>query len=58
MNINLIKSKSNLFDLSFRDKYILEIYHVNKDKIDFLEMQLYNPDENSVKEMMKRFGIE
>ncbi len=51
MNINIIKSKSNLYDLSIRDNQILEIYHVNKDKIDFLEMQLYNPEDNSVKEL-------
>ncbi len=53
MDINVIKSKSNLYDLSIRDNKILEIYHVNKDKIDFLEMQLYYPKDNIVKEICR-----
>lgn len=51
MNISIIKSQSSLYDLSFRDNHILEVYHVYKDKIDFLEMKLYNPVDNSVKDI-------
>ncbi len=51
MDINVIKSKNNLYDLSIRDDQILEIYHVIKDKIDFLQIQLYDPETNTVKEL-------
>lgn len=53
MDINVIKSKRNLFDLSIRDNCVLEIYHVNIDKIDFLKMQIYNPADNTIKEICK-----
>ena len=52
MNINILKKDGYLYDLAIRGDYILELYHQEKKPVDLLRICLFDPDANTMEELL------
>ena len=53
MLINILQKNGDLYDLSWKEDQILEIYHVDHKPADLLRLCVYDPASNTLEEIAK-----